>query len=64
MRPIKNNFLTDLDDFTGSLDDFTGSLDDFTGSLDDFIGSLYLQNNLSYRNEVFEIYAMLLIMLT
>ena len=50
MCPIKNNFLTDLDDFTGSLDDF--------------IGSLYLQNNLSYRNEVFEIYAMLLIMLT
>jgi hypothetical protein len=53
-----------LDDFTGSLDDFTGSLDDFTGSLDDFTGFLYLQNNLSYCNEVFEIYAMLLIMLT
>jgi len=39
-------------------------LDDFIGPLDDFIGSLYLQNNLSYHNEVFEIYAMLLIMLT
>jgi len=39
-------------------------LDDFIDPLDDFIGPLYLQNNLSYHNEVFEIYAMLLIMLT